>query len=162
VNVSTLAGNGTKGFADGTGGPTGAAMFNNVEAVSVDNAGNVYVADAVNNRIRKIAPNGVTTTLAGNGTAGLVNGTGGASGTTEFNQPGGIAVDGAGNVYVSDTYITLSASATDGSTTTLVGMEAALSMEPVPWPSSTSHAVSRWTAPAIFMSPTISTIGSAK
>jgi sugar lactone lactonase YvrE len=94
--VSTLAGNGDAGFADGTGT---AAQFNGPVGVAVDGAGNVYVADVFNNRIRKITPEGVVSTLAGNGHADFADGIGKAA---RFNRPDGVAVDGAGNVYVAD------------------------------------------------------------
>ena len=103
-NVTTLAGNGTRGYADGTGGPTGTAKFNGPMGVAVDAAGNVFVAELYNNRIRKVDPSGNVTTLAGNGTQGYADGTGGPTGTAEFDRPGGVAVDAAGNVYVADTY----------------------------------------------------------
>jgi sugar lactone lactonase YvrE len=101
-DTSTLAGNGTPGFADGTGGPAGTAEFNNPEAVAVDEQGNVFVADSGNNRIRKIDSAGNVTTVAGNGTPGYVNGTGGPNGTAEFNDPGGIAVNSQGEIFVAD------------------------------------------------------------
>jgi len=96
-NVTTLAGSGARGAKDGTGT---AATFNQPQSLCVDPAGNVYVADQGNNIIRKITPTGVVTTIAGNGTAGLQNGKLTAS---EFNKPGGIAIDKNGNLYVSDT-----------------------------------------------------------
>ena len=67
--------------------------------VAVDGAGNVYVADRVNHRIRKITTSGVVSTLAGSGTSGYTDGTGTSA---KFNYPYGVAVDGAGNVYVAD------------------------------------------------------------
>ncbi len=67
--------------------------------VAVDGAGNVYVADYVNHRIRKITTSGVVSTLAGSGTSGYADGTGTSA---HFNYPFGVAVDGAGNVYVAD------------------------------------------------------------
>ena len=54
--MTTLAGNGTQGYEDGTGGPTGTAEFSGPMGVAVDAAGNVFVADNGNNRIRKISP----------------------------------------------------------------------------------------------------------
>ena len=94
--VTTLAGSGSPSFVDGTG--TGAS-FNGSNGIGVDSAGNVYVADTSNHRIRKITPAGVVTTLAGSGSPSFVDGTGtGAS----FNYPTGVVVDSAGNVYVAD------------------------------------------------------------
>ena len=94
--VTTLAGSGADGSANGTG--TGAS-FSSPNGVAVDAAGNIYVADYGNNLIRKINPDGVVTTLAGSGAAGSANGTGTAA---SFFSPAGVAVDGAGNVYVAD------------------------------------------------------------
>jgi streptogramin lyase len=93
--MSPLAGAlGAQGYANGTGG---AARFYGPRGVAVDGAGNVYVADTGNDRIRKITPGGAVTTLAG---GGYGDGTGAAAG---FNEPEGVAVDAAGNVYVADT-----------------------------------------------------------
>ena len=94
--VTTLAGSGTGQFADGTG--TNASFFS-PHGVAVDSAGNVYVADYTNQRIRKITPAGVVTTLAGSGTQAFADGTGT---NASFFNPIGVAVDSAGNVYVSD------------------------------------------------------------
>ncbi len=109
--TTTLAGNGDAGFADGTGGPTGTAQFYFPFSVAVDTQGYVYVGDGYNSRIRKIAPDGTTITLAGNpavcGDAGsftggcFADGTGGDGGAA-FNLPVGVAVDDAGRVFVSD------------------------------------------------------------
>jgi hypothetical protein len=96
--VTTLAGApGQPGGGDGTGG---AARFDEPTGVAVDGAGNVYVADAGNDTIREITPAGVVTTLAGKaGHAGGGDGTGAAA---RFFNPLGVAVDGAGDVYVAD------------------------------------------------------------
>lgn len=95
-NVSTLAGTGAAGYADG---PAASAQFNDPQGVAVDASGVVYVADTDNHRIRRIAADGTVTTLAGDGTPGLSNGAGAQA---RFNAPRGIAVDNFGNVYVAD------------------------------------------------------------
>lgn len=120
--TTTLAGNGTAGDIDGTGGRNGTVEFDGPVAVAVDPQGNVYVADSLNSSIRKVGPDGTTTTLAGNGLVGDLDGTGGATGTAEFDTPNGVAVDGEGNVYVADTgNMTIRVITTDGTTSTLAG-----------------------------------------
>jgi sugar lactone lactonase YvrE len=94
--VSTLAGSGNANYVDGTG--TGAS-FNHPTGVAVDITGNVYVADSRNNRIRKITPAGVVSTLAG---SGIINRNDGTGISASFNNPTGVAVDGAGNLFVAD------------------------------------------------------------
>jgi sugar lactone lactonase YvrE len=94
--VTTLAGDGTAAYADG---PGASAQFNSPCGVAVDAAGNVYVADSANNRIRKISPAGMVSTLAGDGTGAYADGFGTAA---QFQDPFGVAVDAAGNVYVAD------------------------------------------------------------
>jgi len=110
-NVTTLAGDGDAGFADGTGGPRGTAQFNFPTGVVVDASGNLYVADEQNNSIRKLDPSGNVTTLAGHPDPGSMypnvpsnygDGTGGPDGTARFLAPWGVALDGSGNVYVAD------------------------------------------------------------
>lgn len=92
--VTTLAGTGSVGNADGA-----SATFRVPEALAVDTAGNVYVADGGSHQIRKIAPNGFVTTLAGSGSTGSLDGVGTSA---RFSSPKGVAVDSAGNVYVAD------------------------------------------------------------
>jgi len=96
--VTTLAGSaGIPGTADGTGS---AAGFNGPYGVAVDGAGNIFVAEFLNDTIRKVTAAGVVTTLAGTaGVPGSADGTGGAA---LFRQPSGVAVDGAGNIFVAD------------------------------------------------------------
>src|SRR5689334_8095985 len=96
-SVTTLAG-GSEGFADGTGAQ---ASFNTPSGIAIDADGNLYVADTGNNRIRKVTPQGVVTTVAGDGTAGYVDG---QAAQARFNGPIGVAVGGDGNIYVADTY----------------------------------------------------------
>lgn len=113
--VSTLAG-GKEGFVDGLGT---AAAFNTPSAIALDHLGNLYVADTGNHAIRRIAPGGAVTTLAGNGSPGYADGIGRAA---QFNGPVGIAVDDAGIVYVADTYNDrIRRIAQDGTVTTLAG-----------------------------------------
>jgi hypothetical protein len=97
--VSTFAGSaGSPGSADGSGS---AARFNYPTGIAVDGSGNLFVSDTTNNLIRKITPGGEVTTLAGVvAVSGWQDGTG--SGAL-FNQPGGLAVDVSGNLYVADT-----------------------------------------------------------
>ena len=93
--VSTLAGS-VAGFADG---PGISAQFNLLRGIAVDGSGNVYVADDTNDKIRKIKPDGVVSTLAGSNPEGDVDGPGN---TAEFDNPVDVAVDASGNVYVAD------------------------------------------------------------
>ena len=93
--VSTTVGS-TSGYADGTGS---GAQFNEPGGIAIDSSGNIYIADTQNHRIRKVTPAGVVSTLAGTDTAGYVDGTGTAA---QFEEPRGIVVDSAGNLYVAD------------------------------------------------------------
>jgi sugar lactone lactonase YvrE len=94
--VTTLAGSGNASFGDGQGA---AAQFRLPWGVAVDGEGTVYVADHGNHRIRKITAQGAVTTLAGSGNASFGDGQGTEA---HFNKPTGVAVDGAGTVYVGD------------------------------------------------------------
>ena len=94
--VTTFAGSGSPGSADGTGT---AASFDLPHGVAVDTDGNVYVADFGNHTIRKITPAGEVTTFAGSGSPGSSDGTGTAA---EFDSPRAVALDTDGNIYVAD------------------------------------------------------------
>src|SRR6202022_3269478 len=94
--VGTLAGNGTVGYRDGPGNQ---AMFDDPSGLAVDGSGNVIVADRENQRIRKVAPDGTVSTVAGTGERGARNG---AANQAQFNQPGAVAVDKSGNIFVAD------------------------------------------------------------
>lgn len=93
-NVSVLAGSSATGFKDGKGQD---AQFNGIIDMDVDNAGNVWVCDVYNNAIRKVTPDGTVTTIAGNGTAGYVNGEGSKA---RFNYPWAITINKNGAMYV--------------------------------------------------------------
>jgi DNA-binding beta-propeller fold protein YncE len=93
--VSTLAGS-ERGFA---GGKVSAARFSEPRGITIDAAGNLYVADSGNNRIRKVSPEGNVSTIAGSGKFGFADGIGRAA---QFRLPAGIAIDAAGNLYVAD------------------------------------------------------------
>jgi hypothetical protein len=84
ITVTTLAGNGVRGFFDGSGGRDGTTQFYWPVGIVTDAAGNVYVADNGNGRIRKVDPSGNTTTLAGNGPKTFQDGTGGPEGLPHF------------------------------------------------------------------------------
>src|ERR1051326_2331152 len=95
-----VAGSGRQGFG-GDGGRAVAASLNAPCGVAVDSTGNVYIADPVNNRIRKVTPAGVITTVAGNGIPGF-SGDGGPATGTSLSFPQSVAVDGGGNLYIAD------------------------------------------------------------
>ena len=97
--ITTVVGNGTAGYS-GDGGPATSAELYQPIGVALDSAGNLYIADISNNRIRKVS-NEVITTVAGNGTTGY-SGDGGAAASAELSQPLGVAPDSAGNLYIAD------------------------------------------------------------
>ena len=101
--VTTIAGaGGVVGSVDGSGYVLTPSLFWRPTNIALDASGNVFVSDTFNETIRKITPDGTVTTLAGNaGTPGSADGTGTAA---NFNGPSGIVLDGAGNIYVTDTF----------------------------------------------------------
>jgi sugar lactone lactonase YvrE len=98
--ITTVAGDGEQGFG-GDGGPATSAMLDSPQGVAVDAAGNLYIADTHNQRIRKVV-SGTITSIAGTGTAGF-SGDGGAAVSATLDFPTSLAVDTAGSVYVADT-----------------------------------------------------------
>ncbi len=97
--MTTLAGAGAAGWT-GDGSTATAALLSAPTATAVDGAGNIYVADAANNAVRKIA-GGVITTIAGNGTAGFL-GDGSPAVNAQLSNPLGVALDASGNIYIAD------------------------------------------------------------
>jgi len=113
--VLTVAG-GERGFADGVGG---AARFNAPSGLAIDAGGTLFVADTGNNAIRRMAPDGTVSTIAGDGGHGYRDGPGAQA---QFNGPIGVAVDVSGRVLVADTYNDrIRAINPDGTVTTLAG-----------------------------------------
>jgi uncharacterized protein (TIGR03437 family) len=98
--ITTFAGNGTAGFS-GDSGPAAQATINRVVGLAVDAAGNIYMAEELNNRVRKVDTNGVITTFAGTGTAGF-SGDNGPALQAQLSGPLGVCVAPAGDIYVTD------------------------------------------------------------
>jgi sugar lactone lactonase YvrE len=123
--ITTTAGNGTAGYS-GDNGPATSAQLNNPYGMSVDSSGNLYIADATNNRIRKVAAGtGVISTFAGNGAAGY-SGDGGAATSATLKSPEGVTFDTLNGVfYIADTRNNVIRSvSTAGVITTIAGNNA--------------------------------------
>ena len=100
--ITTVAGNGIKGYS-GDGGPATSAQFRDPTDVAVDGSGNLFIADYNNNRIRKVSTGGIITTVAGTGSNGF-SGDDGPSSSAQLDRPAGVAVDSAGNLFIADSY----------------------------------------------------------
>ena len=99
--ITTVAGNGSSGYA-GNGGPATNASLMLPEGVAVDTSGNLYIVDSDNDVIRKVDTNGIITTVAGNGSLGY-SGDGGPATSASLKWPEGVAVDASDNLYIADT-----------------------------------------------------------
>ncbi|MES2703848.1 MAG: Ig-like domain-containing protein [Bacteroidota bacterium] len=118
--ISTVAGNGISGYG-GDGSAATSANLNFPAGIAVDAAGNLYIADQSNNRVRKVNTSGVISTIAGNGFMGF-SGDGGAGTSARLDHPSGVAVDGSGNVFVADTWnVRIRKISTGGIITTYAG-----------------------------------------
>jgi NHL repeat len=123
--IATIAGTGKLGHS-GDDGPATKARVNHVEAVAVDGAGNVYLAETNSHRVRKVTPAGRITTIAGKGRPDMSRhggfGNGGRATAARLNLPTGVAVDRQGNVYIGDTAQTQIRKVTpNGTITTIAG-----------------------------------------
>jgi uncharacterized repeat protein (TIGR02543 family) len=98
--INTVAGTGTAGYS-GDGLAATSAQLNYPKGVAVDSSGNLYIADQLNHRIRKVATDGTISTVAGTGTAGY-SGDSGVATSAQLNTPLGVAVDSSGNLYIAD------------------------------------------------------------
>jgi hypothetical protein len=99
--ITTIAGGTYSSTGGGDGGLATSASLNAPQGAAYDNAGNLYISDGGVGVVRKVAPNGIITTFAGNGTSGY-GGDGGPATSAQLFNPTGIAVDGAGSVYICD------------------------------------------------------------
>ena len=101
--ITTVAGNGQSG-GSGDGGPAAQAELNNPHALALDNAGHLYIADAIGQRVRVVdLHTGLITTVAGNGQSGE-SGDGGPATQAQLNEPDSLALDNAGHLYIADSY----------------------------------------------------------
>ncbi len=101
-NIITVAGTGTPGYS-GDGGPATAARLNFPTGIAIDGSGNLYIADEGNAVVRRVTSNGLITTIAGNGTTAPSSGDGGLATAAQL-DPWSVAVNSAGNVYVTDSF----------------------------------------------------------
>ncbi|HLH44532.1 MAG TPA: IPT/TIG domain-containing protein [Bryobacteraceae bacterium] len=120
--ISTVAGNGTPGFA-GDGSTGASAQVNFPTGLATDASGNVYISDTGNQRVRMLS-GGSITTVAGNGAAGY-GGDGGPATSAQINSPAGLAVDKAGNLYIADFSNNAVRKVAGGTITTIAGTGAA-------------------------------------
>jgi uncharacterized protein (TIGR03437 family) len=99
-NIATIAGNGSAAFS-GDGGPATTASLNHPRTLAIDSSGNLYISDVDNLRIRRVTPEGIISTVAGNGLPGS-SGDGGLAVNASLSNMLGLALDNAGNLYIAD------------------------------------------------------------
>ena len=123
--ITTIAGTGKRGFS-GDGGPAtsallslGSAGLSQPSGVAVDSAGNIFIADTNNGRIREVT-NGVISTRVGNGLSNY-SGDGGPAISALLQRPAELAIDSAGNVFIADSYNSLVREVSNGVITTFAG-----------------------------------------
>jgi sugar lactone lactonase YvrE len=117
--VTTVVGNGDDGFS-GDGGPATSAQLNYPDVLTVDASGDLLISDALNRRIRKVS-RGVITTVAGNGVVGLASGDGGPAVAARLENPGGIALNLAGELFIADAFTRIRKVDKTGRITTIAG-----------------------------------------
>ena len=116
--LTRVAGTGTYGYS-GDNGPATSAQLAHPYGIAVDTAGNLYIADYGNHSVRKVS-NGVITTVAGTGVGGY-SGNNGPATSAQLSGPQGVAVDSAGNLYISEYYTNSIRKVTNGVITTVAG-----------------------------------------
>jgi sugar lactone lactonase YvrE len=126
--ISTVAGvayqASGRGQFSGDGGPAVSAKLSFPRGLALDSAGNLYISDQTNSRIRKVNTSGIITTVAGNGTVGE-SGDGGPATQAQLGVPAGLAIDQGGNLYIADTNLqTIRRVSSDGVIVTVAGMHA--------------------------------------
>ena len=119
--ITTVAGTGTAGYS-GDGGLATSAEIGTIPGVTVDSSGNLYMADEMNKRIRKIDSSGFITTVAGNGISGY-SGDGGSATSAELGSVRGIAIDSSGNLYITDPTNNVIRKVVAGIITTIAGTD---------------------------------------
>jgi hypothetical protein len=118
-NITTIAGTGAPGYG-GDGGPATSAQLYEPYQLAIDSNGDLFIADEGNNRIREITPDGTIATVAGNGVRAY-GGDGGPANSAQLDAPTGVAVDSAGNLYISAAASIRMVSAATGVITTIAG-----------------------------------------
>ena len=120
--IATVAGNGVAGFS-GDGGLATSAQLSSPSGVAVDSAGNLYIADANNFRVRKVSATGIVSTIAGTGAQGY-SGDGGPASSALLGRVDGIAIDASGNLYIVDGVVRIRKISAGGIITTIAGSAA--------------------------------------